>query len=74
MVHGVGYVGVVTVSVLVVDDGYGIGDERKMVCMEEKKWVSRCGGVVVETAQGELWVADMESGVVISEVFAWEWT
>ena len=39
MVHGIGYVGVVTVWVLVVDDGYGIGDERKMVCEEfEEKY------------------------------------
>ena len=48
MVHGVGYVGVVTVWVLWVDDGYGIGDERKMVWKRRKKMVSRCGGVVMK--------------------------
>ena len=39
MVHGVGYVGVGMVWALLVDDGFHIGDERKVVCMEEKKWV-----------------------------------
>ena len=48
MVHGVGYVGVVTVWVLWVDDGYGIGDERKMVWKRRKKKVSRCGGAVMK--------------------------
>ena len=39
---------------------------------EEKKGIKmwRRGD---ETTQGKLWVAGMENGVVISEVFAWEW-
>ena len=55
MVYGVGYIGVVTVWVLWVDDGYGIRDEWKVVWKRKKNCIKmwRRGD---EIAQGKLWV------------------